>query len=73
MDIGSAWSDDALWKPFTSGSLGMFKLNDLKAGYGFGARLNMGFLLLKYDVAWRTDFARTDTHPVHYFTLGAEF
>ncbi len=73
MDIGSAWDDDALWRPFAAGSLGIFKLHDLVAGYGFGARLNMGFILLKYDLAWSTDLARTYDHPVHYFTLGAEF
>ena len=71
MDVGSAWDDDKRWQPFGSGSTG-FKLNDLKAGFGFGARMNMGFFLLKYDMAWGTDFDRT-SKPIHYFTLGAEF
>ena len=72
VDIGSAWDDDKAWRPFTSGSF-FPKLNDLKAGYGFGARLNMGFILLRYDVAWATDFASTGKRPIHYFSLGAEF
>ena len=73
LDVGSAWDDDKSWKPFTSGSSGFPKLNDMIAGYGFGLRLNMGFFLLKYDLAWKTDFAMTEKHPMHYFTMGAEF
>lgn len=72
-DMGSAWVDDSAWKPFaSSGPLGFFQLQDMKAGFGFGARLNMGFFLLKYDLAWGTDFAHT-SKPIHYFTMGAEF
>jgi len=75
MDMGSAWEDNNKWQPFASNDAagGLPKLNDVMAGYGFGARLNIGFLLLRYDVAWATDFASTADKPVHYFTLGAEF
>ena len=73
MDIGSAWSDDGSWKPFASGeSVGFFSLEDIKAGFGIGARMNLGFFLLKYDVAWPTNFDHTGK-AVHYFTMGAEF
>ena len=73
MDMGSAWSDDQGWKPFDSGGFMIPKLNDMRAGYGFGLRANLGFFLLKYDVAWATDFKTTTPKPVHYFTMGAEF
>jgi len=71
-DIGSAWYDDKKWTPveFNNGS---FRLKDMMAGFGFGARVNLGFFLLKYDIAWKTNFAVTSKEPVHYFTLGAEF
>jgi len=72
-DIGSAWYNDKSWKPFASVNGTGFKLQDMMAGFGFGARMNLGFFLLKYDVAWRTNFAVTDKDPIHYFTLGAEF
>lgn len=75
MDVGSAWYGDEKWKPLDKDSIGLIRLNkdQAVAGFGFGARLNMGFLLLKYDLAWKTDFAVTAKSPVHYFTLGAEF
>ena len=73
MDIGSAWSDDSQWRPFAaSESVGLFRLDDMRAGFGIGARMNLGFFLLKYDVAWPTNFEHTGK-AVHYFTMGAEF
>jgi len=75
MDMGSAWSKEDAWKPFKSNKMGLgsFQLNDIQAGFGFGARLNFGFILLKYDAAWQTDIASTAPKPIHYFSLGAEF
>lgn len=74
MDIGSAWNNYKSWKPLKSNpSNGFLQLNDLKSGYGFGARVNMGFLLLRYDIAWQTDFAATLSNPVHYWSIGADF
>ncbi|HHS12592.1 MAG TPA: biopolymer transporter Tol [bacterium] len=72
MDVGSAWNDDSKWKPFSSNKFGLPVLHDLRAGYGIGARLNLGFFLLKYDIAWGTNLESSDK-PIHYFTLGAEF
>ena len=71
-DIGSAWSDDSAWEPFEYDNM-QFRLKDMMAGFGIGARVNLGFFLLKYDLAWKTTFAETARKPVHYFTLGAEF
>jgi Tol biopolymer transport system component len=73
LDIGSAWDNDRSWKPFTGGESAIPRLNDLGAGYGFGVRMNLGFFLLKYDIAWKTDFNKTEGKPMHYFTMGAEF
>ena len=72
LDIGSAWNDADATYPFGGRVLGLPRQEDIRAGYGFGARVNLGFLLLKYDLAWGTDFS-TQYKPVHYFTLGAEF
>ena len=75
MDVGSAWYGNEPFKPASFKSQGLIKLNreQASAGFGFGARLNMGFFLIKYDLAWKTDFAVTERKPVHYFTVGAEF
>jgi outer membrane protein assembly factor BamA len=72
-DIGSAWNNDKAWIPFTAGSFGMPKLNDLRGGVGFGVRLNLGYFILRYDFAKPTNFAQFLGKPVHYFSFGAEF
>ncbi|MBN2104344.1 PD40 domain-containing protein [bacterium] len=72
-DLGSAWDVNKAWKPVSRTYMGDLKLNDLKAGFGFGFRLNMGFLLIRYDAAWNTNIDNTSNKPMHYFTLGAEF
>ncbi len=35
--------------------------------------MNMGFILLKYDLAWSTSPTRVQGSPIQYFSLGAEF
>jgi Tol biopolymer transport system component len=70
-DIGSAWYDTEKWKGGTTE--GGSRLKDLKAGFGFGARANLGIMVLKFDLAWGTDFESVSTEPISYFSLGAEF
>ena len=47
------------------------RLRDLQVGFGFGPRIRLGFLLLQWDIAWRTDLLET-SKPNYYFSLGAE-
>ncbi|MGB2698175.1 MAG: DPP IV N-terminal domain-containing protein [Candidatus Zixiibacteriota bacterium] len=70
-DIGSAWYDTEKWKGGTTE--GGSRLKDLKAGFGFGARANLGIMVLKFDLAWGTDFDSVSAKPISYFSLGAEF
>jgi len=69
-DMGAAWDDNDKFK----GAIGQGanRLNDIKASFGWGARVNLGFLLLKFDTAWRTDLDKT-SKPRYYFSLGAEY
>jgi len=71
-DVGSAWSETKKFKPFRSSPGGGAMLDDLVMGYGVGARANLGFLLLRFDVAWKTDWANTQ-RPKYYLSLGTEF
>jgi len=71
-DLGAAWNDTKKFKGTTS-EFGGWRLKDLKSGFGFGARANLGFIVLKYDTAWRTDFHSVSAKPIYYFSLGAEF
>jgi len=69
-DIGATWNRDSL--KITEDTPAGRHLRDLHVGFGFGPRLRLGFLLLQWDVAWRTDLLET-SKPSYYFSLGAEF
>ena len=71
--MGSAWEEDRRWQQFSKMPSGLPKLNDVKGGIGYGARLNIGFILLRYDIGYSTNFEKTTRKPIHYFSLGAEF
>ena len=61
-DLGSTWDDDSKFKGGTSKD-GRARLQDIKSAFGFGIRANMGFLLIRYDLAWKTDFGSVVAHP----------
>jgi Tol biopolymer transport system component len=69
-DFGAAW-DDGNFKGGTSD--GGARLKDIKSGFGFGMRANLGFLLLRYDLAWSTDYQKVSDKPTSYFSFGADF
>lgn len=71
MDTAGAWYDDN-FRGTERTPNGDIALKDLMMGYGFGARVNLGIFLLRWDVAWRTYWNRTDK-PRYYFALGAEY
>ena len=81
-DIGGAF-DRADWRSGWVARDGGFQLNtpqnyrnreiakskpQLAAGYGFGVRVNLGYFLFRYDLAWPTDLAQTH-HPHQYFSI----
>ncbi|MBL0061933.1 MAG: PD40 domain-containing protein [bacterium] len=70
-DVGAAWFNDS-FRLTSVGEDGNRRLHDLQAAYGFGWRSNLGFLLLRWDVAWSTDGVDT-SKPRYFFSLGAEY
>jgi Tol biopolymer transport system component len=70
-DMGAAWDENKKFKGGTS--VEGTRLKDIKAGFGFGARVNLGLFVLMYDVAWATDFNWVSAKPRNYLSLGAEF
>lgn len=70
LDAGSAWNENAHFKGGTSS--GKSRLQDIHSAFGFGARANLGFLILRFDTAWATDFGSVNK-PRYYFSLGADF
>ncbi|UCG62197.1 MAG: PD40 domain-containing protein [Candidatus Zixiibacteriota bacterium] len=70
-DIGAAWFGSNFKGGTTAG--GVEKLQDIKVGFGFGMRMNLGFFLLRYDLAWSTNFHSISDKPSYYFSFGADF
>lgn len=70
LDVGSAW-DGSDFKGATG--KGSPRLLDIKSAFGFGIRANLGIFVLRYDLAWQTDFANVADHPKSFFSIGADF
>lgn len=68
IDIGAVADDQ--WRQFRW--INDSRLQDVKMGFGLGTRMNVGYFVLNWDVAWQTDLSGY-SHPIHYFALGGEF
>jgi hypothetical protein len=71
MDAASAWQKDTTPRFFSS--VGGFHSNDLRFAYGAGARINLGYFILRYDYGRGTNFQHPTGSSHHFVTLGAEF
>jgi outer membrane protein assembly factor BamA len=71
-DAGAAWQDTGAFQAvrIRNGSL---RLEDVRASYGVTASLNVGFTVLKWDLAWRTDLARNLGPARGYFSFGLDY
>ncbi|HNX37323.1 MAG TPA: BamA/TamA family outer membrane protein [Candidatus Cloacimonadota bacterium] len=66
-EAGSAWDKERDFHGMHDG-----KLQDIHLGYGFGPRLNLGYVVLKIDVAWLTNFSKS-SKPSYYLSLTEDF
>ncbi len=71
LDMGAAWDHGSGFKGGTSE--GSNRLLGIKSSFGFGVRANLGIFVLRYDLAWRTDFNTVADKPKPYFSIGADF
>ncbi|KPJ59918.1 MAG: hypothetical protein AMJ46_09095 [Latescibacteria bacterium DG_63] len=71
-DIGAAWSDDEIFRPFSRA--GGFHMDPAFGGasMGTGIRTGLAFVILKLDFAWRTDFDSVSGYRAH-ISIGGEF
>ncbi len=69
VDLGAAWDGDRFRGIVDDDGV---RFKDIKAGYGVGVRTQFMFFILRYDLAWSTDF-KTRGEPVSHFSIGAEF
>jgi len=70
LDFGTAWNEDLDLIGYNN-ERGLF-MNDLVSGVGFGARIYLGYFLLRIDTAWRYDMDHF-SKPKYYFSLGLDY
>ncbi len=66
-DLGTVFNDFSDFKPIQKS-----KLHDLKLGYGFGPRINLGYVVLRLDIAWASDLSKV-SQPSYYLSLSEDF
>ncbi|MBM3286650.1 MAG: hypothetical protein FJY88_04780 [Candidatus Eisenbacteria bacterium] len=71
-DAGAAWRDHELFRAFRT-TKGRFGLDDIRASYGLSVAWNVGFAVLRWDLAQRTDFRENIDDPRGVFTIGSGF
>ena len=66
-DLGAAW-DGNNFRGMVKGSNGQATFGSIAMGYGWGARIGIGFALLKFDMAWQNQWDRV-TRPRYLWSL----
>lgn len=69
-DAGSAWMDNRDFHVFSRE--GGLHLDSIDASYGLSAAMNIGFAVIRWDLAWPTDFKR-HRDPRGIFSIGSDF
>ncbi len=67
IDVGAVWDDNKTFRGIRDG-----RFEDIHMGYGFGPRINLGFIVLRFDVAWQTDLSVV-SKPAYYISLTEDF
>ena len=71
LDAATAWNAGQDPKFFSTE--GGFHTQAFRAAFGFGARVNLGYFILRYDYGREHRFERGLDEPRHFFTFGPEF
>jgi outer membrane protein assembly factor BamA len=69
-DAGAAWRRNSEFRAVSTD--GGFHLEDIHAAYGLNATINIGFAVLRWDLAWPTDF-KHHRDPRGTFSIGSDF
>ncbi|MBN2290606.1 MAG: PD40 domain-containing protein [Candidatus Glassbacteria bacterium] len=59
-DMAGAWYNGEGFKPFTSKGSKLFSFEDAQAAYGMGFRMNLGYFVLRFDMAKTLDHYNTN-------------
>lgn len=72
LDVGSAWDDWSDWRGVRRNEFGDLVTDDLLIGTGFGARIVIFGMLLRFDMAWNYNLD-TWSKPRYYWSLALDF
>lgn len=72
LDVGAAFDEPRRWRGVGRTPKGESGLEDLRVGFGIGARMRVAYLPIRIDAGWPTDFAAVG-RPVWHFTIAPEF
>ncbi len=73
-DMGGAWDDPSEFRATTSNGNGHdHVLDDIKASFGFRTSVNLGFIILRWDLARRSLLTRWDGPAKGEVSVGVEF
>lgn len=72
LDMGAAWDDTESFRG-ASYEGGNFRLHDIKASYGIGARVPIAFFILRFDLANKTNFDDYNSSGIFQFSIGTDF
>jgi hypothetical protein len=71
LDGASAWNADT--DPVFFSNQGGFHTENFRLAFGFGARINLGYFILRYDYAREHRINGGISEPRHFFAFGPEF
>jgi Tol biopolymer transport system component len=71
LDAATAWNAGTDPKFFSTE--GGFHTENFRAAFGFGARINLGYFILRYDYGREHRFKNGLDEPRHFITFGPEF
>ena len=59
-DMAGAWLNNESFQPFSTQKAKFLRLKDAQAAYGFGVRMNIGYFVLRFDMAKTLDHYDTN-------------
>jgi WD40 repeat protein len=71
MDAATVWSQGR--SPQFLTTRGGLRTQDLRLAYGLGARVNLGYFILRYDFGQQTNLKQSTSTGQHFVSFGADF
>jgi Tol biopolymer transport system component len=71
LDAATVWSAERSPRFFSTA--GGLHTQDLRLAFGFGARMNLGYFIIRYDFGQQTNLKKNTSTGQHFLSFGADF